>query len=279
MIKRAKQSLGRLVEIYRMEGMRNVLSSVRDFAYYRVVNLFRRLQYRLSGSTTKIEIGGTVAEFQVKTYTEFIRFWYLQREEENVIEDFLQNISTGDVFFDVGANVGLYTCLAGKILSHDDIVAFEPHPMNTESLKENLRYNSVSASIESIGLADEQGEFRLKESGTEAGEGRHHLSTDDSEAGIAIQVDTLDSVVRSTGQSPSVVKIDVEGAEMDVLRGGSDTFSSNDCRLLYCEIHPDKLEQFGSSREEVIQTIEEFGFQTTILDEKGEGVLMVRGKK
>jgi hypothetical protein len=61
-------------------------------------------------------------------------------------------------------------------------------------------------------------------------------------------------------EPPTVVKIDVEGAELSALRGLSRTLSNDVCRLIYCEIHPAALAERGNSATNVRECLREHGF-------------------
>jgi len=140
--------------------------------------------------------------------------------------------------------------------------------------------NDIDASLFQCGLSDEHNEVKLCEASPESGEGKHSIATEKGSGDIIIEVKTIDQLV-AAGEitSPSVVKIDVEGAELNVLRGGQTALTSENCRLLYCEVHPEKLGSFGGSYSEVINTIEKMGFQTTVIEGKYGGYSTTKGVK
>lgn len=131
-----------------------------------------------------------------------------------------------DRFIDVGANLGFYTCLALK--SGKPVVAFEPQQQNLQCLYRNLRANGWEAEVFPLALAERPGLLTLYgASGPSAslikgwaGYASRYQST--------VPVSTLDLVVgRRFGGEQLLIKIDVEGAERQVLGGALDTI----CRL------------------------------------------------
>ena len=206
-------------------------------------------------------------EFSTETYAEFARVRTLMNEEQ-MIYDLCEELQPNDIFYDIGANIGVYSCLAGSITTEGQVVAFEPHPENIKSLTSNIDRNGINAAILETALSDESDTLVLAEEGSGAGHGEHQITEDSTKNGIRIDVRSLDAVRRGEGlPQPNVLKIDVEGAEYDVIKGGLQTLSANDCRLVYCEIHPEKVQTFGGSYDDVIDTLAESGF--TVVDTFG----------
>ena len=131
-----------------------------------------------------------------------------------------------DLLVDVGANIGLYTCLARSLGRR--AIAVEPHPANLRLLRANLQSNGWSdTEVVEAGLADKIGEAELLGSNTGA-------SLISGWAGAPrgtllrhrIRLDTLDAVLgdRFAGER-LLVKIDIEGAEHACLRGAARTLA------------------------------------------------------
>ena len=142
-------------------------------------------------------------------------------EETRIILEFF---GTTDVFVDVGANIGFYTCLAksaGKIA-----VAVEPCPSNLRSLYRNLEVNSYSETeIWPVGLAGKPGIKALWGSGTGASviEGWANIARSWKQV---IAVNTLDNCLGDRFQGNRLfIKVDVEGAEFGVLEGSTATLT------------------------------------------------------
>lgn len=126
----------------------------------------------------------------------------------------------GDVFGDFGANVGVYSVLAGA--TGATVLSVEPVPATFARLQGNLRLNSVKGLAVPCGLSDSSGTLRF----TVAHGGMNHVATPADAETVAVDVCSCDELVARTGLSPRVLKIDVEGFELPLLRGGAGLLSS-----------------------------------------------------
>jgi FkbM family methyltransferase len=188
--------------------------------------------------------------------------------EEEMIHDLCEELQSNDIFYDIGANIGVYSCLAGSMTTEGKVVAFEPHPENVKSLISNIEYNGINAKVMETALSDESDTLVLAEEESGAGHGEHQITEKSTNDGIRIDVRSLDEIRRVGGlPQPNVLKIDVEGAEYDVIKGGLQTLSANDCRLVYCEVHPEKVRTFDGSYDDVVDILLKCGF--TVVDTFG----------
>lgn len=136
-----------------------------------------------------------------------------------------QVLSTGATALDIGANVGIFSVvMAAKAGANGRVFSFEPLPANVVRLKKNLRRNGLADSgVFAVALGQADGEMRLRLAHDPAYPSLHEV-----EGGLAdgtdvqVQVRRLDAVWEELGM-PDVafVKMDVEGAEADVLKGGA----------------------------------------------------------
>ncbi len=267
--------------ILRTEGLFSFLCAVLRFVYWNlgVRTAYLKLRHRVANSRTDVTIGNVSATLSTDTYAEFERFYDLKGERE-ILGDVLHQVSGDDVFYDIGANVGLYSCMIGSATPNCDVYPFEPHPTNVEALKRNLQLNKVDGPIFQLALSDEEGEFELSSEGAEAGLGEHSLDTSGSEPTVPVTVRRLDELREEHDiPVPTIVKIDVEGAELDVIRGAKETFSDPNCRTIYCEVHPDRIETFGGSYNELEDCLTDLGFALEILDREVGKRIMVKATK
>ena len=151
----------------------------------------------------------------------------------------------GDIVVDVGAHIGRYTIIASKMVGSQGIViAIEAHPANYDILKENILLNKLS-NVTSLNYAVHSREtlVKLYEPGQEEGFTIYNtIMTDrtsfNSQKYIEVKADTLDSLLLRNGiKQVNWIKIDVEGAEYEVLRGATNILSSSKDISLLIEIH------------------------------------------
>jgi FkbM family methyltransferase len=144
-------------------------------------------------------------------------------------------------FIDVGGNVGDYSLLAARIIGDTGrVICFEPEPTNCHWIERSIELNGYrNISLYALALSDANGEASLY-LGTQCG--FHSLLKDQPErqAGvIQVKTRTLDSVLHEIGWGTvDMMKIDVEGAELQVLRGARGTLEMNPQVILLLELHP-----------------------------------------
>lgn len=133
----------------------------------------------------------------------------------------------GDTIADVGAHAGMYTLKAArKVKKRGQVLSIEPHPYTFRLLVTNLKMNDFSQNVIpiNIGLADFKGKARLYLDSEAVG---HSLATGNRKAWIEVQVNTLDSVMEELGlKHLDLLKIDVEGYELAVLKGAEHTLKN-----------------------------------------------------
>jgi FkbM family methyltransferase len=139
-----------------------------------------------------------------------------------------------DLFIDIGANVGSYTILAAAV-SGSSVVAFEPIPTTYVRLLENIQVNTGLRVIAlNEGLGAESGHLLFS---VNLDAENHVLPPDVIVEGesISVKVNTLDDAVRDL--NPIMIKIDVEGFETEVIRGGLETFISPSLLAVLIELN------------------------------------------
>ncbi|QXV65524.1 FkbM family methyltransferase [Mucilaginibacter sp. 21P] len=137
-----------------------------------------------------------------------------------------------DMFMDVGANIGSYTILASAEIGAKSI-AVEPVPQTFHHLKENIQLNQISKLVTAlnIGLGSKKDILKF----TRSYDTGNHVATDNDTDVIDVNVETLDGVLTSI--VPLLIKIDVEGFETEVLKGGMNTLSSPGLKAIIIELN------------------------------------------
>jgi FkbM family methyltransferase len=167
-------------------------------------------------------------------------------------------LRANDHFVDVGANVGIFTVFIGTRVPGVKITSIEPYPPSREMLEYNCSLNRLDPRIIPAAAGSSNGEGNLEVSGPDV---LHHLveSLTDSLNGIRVPVRTLDDVVGD--EEVALVKIDVEGGELEVFRGA--------LRLLGRAIPPVwmfELNGKGASPREIRDLLGPFGYELYLLD-------------
>lgn len=181
---------------------------------------------------------GPLAGLRWRRYN-LLNFWYhLGLFEPHISRLIERSLRHGDSFWDIGANGGYHTLLAArKVGSSGHVLAVEANPDLAPLIESQLRLNHMSNyTVLSVAISDAQGTASfgldsnsLKGSLTEAG-------TENERETLEVQTTTLDGL-GDHHTLPHLIKIDVEGAEVQVLRGGERLLSTADRPTLLVSTH------------------------------------------
>jgi FkbM family methyltransferase len=146
----------------------------------------------------------------------------------------LHLLRRGDVFVDVGANVGSYTVLAGGVGAN--CISIEPIKSSFDHLIRNINLNGIynAVSARNIGIGAQKGILKF----TKALDTVNHvvsLSEARDEATTDVEVNTLDNVVAEA--EPALIKIDVEGFETEVIAGAEKVLSKKSLLAVIMELN------------------------------------------
>jgi FkbM family methyltransferase len=179
-------------------------------------------------------------------------------------------VKPGDVVWDVGANIGVYTEQFCQWVGENGfVVAFEPSAESCDRIRERLPHCDW-LQVENVALGQEDAPGRLV-TGTDSW-GNHIETAADDPSGVDGSVPVLicrgDGVCDRLGRIPNVVKVDVEGFEEDVLKGMRQTLASPALRHILVEVHFLKLEQRGElmAPSRIQKLLESAGFKTNWVD-------------
>jgi FkbM family methyltransferase len=168
---------------------------------------------------------------------------------------------------DVGANQGLYTLLLASLVPEGQIYAFEPDHLLCCSLQQNLQRNNIqNVSLFNAAVASKPGTLRLMEGQLNRGDNRI-VSSGNQNAGI-----TVVPAVALDGEIPDLrldlLKIDVQGFELEVLQGAEKLIQTNPNLLLLLEFWPHGLHAAGCKPEELLDFLTSRGFAVYQLGRK-----------
>lgn len=150
-------------------------------------------------------------------------------------------VNPGDTFVDVGANKGDFALLAARIVGQNGkVVCIEPEPNNVSWIRRSVDLNGYkNVQLCNLALSDHDGEALLylgKKSGF------HTLlrgARDSDQGSLKVKVRKLDNLLPELSvPSVNALKIDVEGAELKVLKGAAKIIAANPKIVLFLDIHP-----------------------------------------
>jgi len=196
-----------------------------------------------------------------------------RHKEPNTLATFMSLLQSGMAVFDVGANIGLFTLVAAsRVGAEGRVFAFEPTPLAFRRLLENVRLNGFtnitslhSAVSDVVGIAS----FFVNPA-PEDSEGNSLFASavapDSSE--ITVPVATLDDVVRQMRfPGVDVLKIDVEGNEVRVLRGAHAILSGSHPPKILMEVNPLTLQAAGFDSDAVFLELTALGYKWKTIEQ------------
>jgi FkbM family methyltransferase len=174
-------------------------------------------------------------------------------EDMGFLLHFLRN---GDLFIDIGANIGSFSVLASTHCLVNTI-AFEPVPATYNFLIENILLNNASQRVlaHKYALGGKQGIVKF----TNDLDSTNHVVTDGGLGNVfEVEVKTLDSLVNI--DTPTLIKIDVEGFETEVLNGSLETLKSPLLKAIIIELNG-AGNSYGFDEDLIREKLTSFGFK------------------
>jgi FkbM family methyltransferase len=190
--------------------------------------------------------------------------------EPGIARTLAKIVRPGDVFLDVGANIGHHSLVAasGGAIVH----AFEPLPRLAERLRENFQFNHIEdrlvLNVMAVGAAGVAGAVLYE--ATRADDGSHSIIAGvpaESHRSLQVNMTALDSYVSKKNLTPALIKIDVEGYEARVLDGSARLLAGDAPPFVILETGDRLADQIGESAESVLGRLETLGYQLFRLDE------------
>ena len=179
-------------------------------------------------------------------------------------------LERGSCFIDVGAHIGMHTLAAAQKVGHEGrVVSFEPCSANFNLLQKSLclREYQGFVTVHNAAVSKVPGKSQLHLARIS---GYHSLFPIDETASAdakleEVNVVTLDQVLPSDVEV-SIIKIDAEGSETDILEGAKQTLSRNPDVALIVEYGPSHLRRVGQSSEEWFKSFSEFGMVFKVIE-------------
>lgn len=190
--------------------------------------------------------------------------------EDRFWQAFEQTVRASDVVWDVGANVGLYsTKFSGLVGETGSVIAFEPSPVNRARLQENVGAlrNVV---VQPLALGRSAGEVKFAQGEDDLGATSRVVDKGGDGGGLlTIRMETGDSLVASgVAPGPTILKIDTEGFELDVIAGLRNSLAARSLRMVGVEVHFGILQDRGLSAApaEIERMLEDCGLRLQWVD-------------
>lgn len=192
-------------------------------------------------------------------------FLYKKHIEAGAVKNLRQFVTPGSWIIDVGANIGFFSVYFCQWVSEGGkVIALEPEPHNYSQLLVTLKRENQEGKIEthSVAVDCQKGTVRLALNPAHPGD--HKLGTE----GIKVSAVSIDSLLADRNwPDVSLIKIDVQGAEMRVLQGARKTIERAH-PAFFVEIDESALHQFDASAKDIFMFFSQFGYNAYMLGEK-----------
>jgi FkbM family methyltransferase len=189
------------------------------------------------------------------------------RYEARFGDAILDSIRAGDVVWDIGANVGHYTELFAKRAGQNGrVIAFEPSPENAMTLR-SLAKTVPSVVVMEMALGNTDGRTYLLVGTDRLGATSTIGNNTANKPSTEVEIRAGDSIVETNPiYEPNIVKIDVEGHEISVLKGMLRTLSSARARAVFVELHFGLLKARALSPSDAVTLLTSAGYEIRWLD-------------
>ncbi|OGM13517.1 hypothetical protein A3A76_03675 [Candidatus Woesebacteria bacterium RIFCSPLOWO2_01_FULL_39_23] len=211
--------------------------------------------YSLNFDKAKIDffITNRVDEFRIKKWG----------GEEGYVRYILSKLKPHDNLYIVGASVGFTSILASSRLLRGGVIAFEPDAIVYKKFLDNIKINKIK-NIKTFKYA--LGERRTRKKlfyVTDNNMSASMINVRNFNKSTYVLVVPMDDLVEKEKLPyPTVVKIDVEGAEMNVLKGMKNVLKSkHKPRMMFIEIHKNYLKEFNSSEVDLVKYLKKMNYE------------------
>jgi FkbM family methyltransferase len=196
-------------------------------------------------------------------------YFDLKFSRNNIILEEINKLEPRHNFLDIGANIGYYSLLASKKIGNSGrVYSFEPSSREFRRLLKNIEINNCTNLIPTnIALSDSNNEiyFSIAQGHT----GLNSIFIEDESVYKTTQITKtikLDNYFNSEKRKFQLAKIDVEGAELMVLKGMEQMLNEHAVQRIIIEITPRFFKSFGYKKEDIYNFLSAYGYTSTIND-------------
>ena len=214
------------------------------------------------GSMRSVSFEGINMKLDISDTVGHSNYYAFDEPAQLVLYNF---VKPGMHIIDIGANIGATTLnFAKRVGVEGKVFSFEPSPYNYKKALENIKLNNFeNIKLINQGLGNEKTTTFLYNV-NENNRGMQRLLKDSEDISsyekTSVEIDTLDRSMQIFNiPTPSLIKIDVEGYEFKVLKGGWETIKNN-MPALFIELDDNNLQEQGNNAKELIQYLLEFGY-------------------
>lgn len=220
-----------------------------------------------------LSINGTKVSFSVED--SYSKSWFFPNyeggkiHEKAVTELLIKVCKSAKCFIDVGTNLGFFTCVISKLYPNIFVYGFEMDKNSFDLLRKNVKLNDVkNVEINNLAISDKEGQVYFKRQ--DQPDPTLSITSKKINETIPAESISLDSFFEDKKIKPDVLKIDVEGSEMLILKGMKKLLTDFSLKL-FIEIHPHRWQPFGTTFHELFSFLSDLGYQLfEIIDHRNQ---------
>ena len=224
------------------------------------MSLLKETAYKIADVATlgrgiSREIGGTKIKFPARWSR-----WYVKDYEPETFEFLRENVKPGATVLDLGAHMGLFSVVMSQLVGKQGrVYSFEPTPSTRSVLKEVVKINGCSHNVQvrSEAVSREKGTFFFYDTGDLVSNANSLVQTARSAGKIEVNAISLDEFAAEQKEKINCLKIDVEGAELDLLEGAKKVFTEMRPVALL-SLHPASIKANNQSLESIWDILESY---------------------
>jgi len=262
-----KKMIKKVLVKYELHGLYRFLYAVYLFFVNQWVKLrlFKHKKYEL-------KLNDHIIQFDVSdVYTKrwFYRFIKGNQIYEPALSTYIiSNLKNADCFLDVGAHIGYFSCIAAHKCKQGSVHAFEIEEHCISYVQKNVQLNHFeNVVINNIAVSDSNQSIKIVQKNNP--NNKTNIFNKNGKL-KSVKATTLDNYMKAQQIIPTIIKIDVEGAEVKVLRGMSNILKLPQLVLLI-EVHGNILDYLGFKSDEIMEILLSNHFKLYELDDFRNG--------
>lgn len=199
----------------------------------------------------------------ISDYQEYLVYFKLDVDSSKEV---INHLPRGKgLIFDIGANIGQTSLwIANELKSEQfEVFAIEPYPITYQKLLDNIKLNQFK-NITPVNIAFGNSHAELLMDGYSSNSGAHRVSSNiQGENFVKVPQTTLDDYFKGNDKNIGFIKIDVEGFEYNVIKGGEQIIKKY-FPTMFIEIDNENLKTQNSSALELIQLLKKYGYNSIL---------------
>jgi FkbM family methyltransferase len=212
------------------------------------------------------------AKLRVRTNDRLARYFLVDGQFEQAVRNVIRRVvGPGMTVLDIGANLGYHTVEMSRLVGPEGtVVAFEPQARMVEEIHANVRINALrNVRVVPVALSDSVAtrSFYVPVVGDEAMGSLGDTHRTSVASVVSVNCTTLDEAIRALGiTTVDFIKMDVEGAELQVVKGGGSVFAGSTQPQVVFEAYEANCAPFGYRVFDLLQRFSAMGYDLTQLD-------------